>query len=72
MLPGGGAAQHEDTPGRGDEAHPDSVATTKSTKASRTNDLTKANYAAANSFVALTGSLSALHNALRFASRGRV
>jgi hypothetical protein len=71
-VPGLGAVQHGVTLVGGDEAHPASMATNKSTRASRTIDLTKASYAAANSFVALTGSLSALHNALRLASRGRV
>jgi hypothetical protein len=40
MVPGGGAAQQEDTLSGGDEAHPDSMATNQITKVSRTISLT--------------------------------
>jgi hypothetical protein len=71
MVPGAGAAPLEGTLAGGNEAHPANMATNKGRGASRTMSLRAANYAAANSLVALTGSLKALHNALRLLSRGR-
>ena len=70
-VPGAGGVQQEVMLTGGGEAHPASMITNENTRASRAIDLMVANYAAANTFVDLTGSLSALHSALRFAFRGR-
>jgi len=71
MVPGAGGTQQRGMLTGGGEAHPASMVANETTRADRAIDLMVAYYAAANSFVDLTGNLSALHNALRFASRGR-